>query len=644
CGIAGVLQRGQDAAVDHRLIDAMNAALAHRGPDGEGVLVEPGIALGHRRLAIIDRGGGDQPLFNEDRSVAVVFNGEIYNFRELAAELAQAGHSFATHSDTEVIVHAWEQWGEDCVERLQGMFAFALWDRKAERLFLARDRLGIKPLHYALVPGGPLLFGSELKALVCHPDLPREIEPRAVEDYFAFGYIPDPRTILKHAFKLPPGHTLTVERDDPRLEPKPYWDVNFRPAETDETPAVDALVAQLDDTVRSHLVSEVPLGAFLSGGVDSSAVVAAMSRVSDTPVNTCSIGFEQAEYDESPHSARVAEHFGTHHHTHRVDINDFDLIAHLGTVYDEPFADSSAIPTYRLCEIARKQVTVALSGDGGDELFAGYDWYRGHLRKENLRRRIPTPLRGLGRRALALWPRRRSGGRSERLRTRIDKLLGDTVSSFAYSATMTTGAQRDQLFSDGFRRALGGYRAEQIIHEHAARAGTDDPLALAQYIDTKLYLAGDILTKVDRASMAHSLEVRVPLLDHRFVEWAATLPTRLKINGSSGKYVLKKAAERSVPPSVLYRHKKGFSIPLAEWLQSPLRERLDRLSAPDGILAETGYFRTEAIAELARAHVAGHADHSNLLWALLMFEQSLIELYKRPSVDMTPETLRCAAT
>lgn len=384
CGITGIFDTTGKRDISRKLLSDMNEIQFHRGPDEGGLHIEPGLGFGHRRLSIIDLSSGQQPLFNEDGTVVVTYNGEIYNFQQLTSELIQLGHNFRTHCDTEVIVHAWEEWGAACVERFRGMFAFGIWDRNRETLFLARDRLGIKPLYYAKLADGRLIFGSELKSLRVYPDLPREIDPTAVEDYFAFGYVPEPKTIYKDVFKLPPGHRLTIRRGQKRLEPEQYWDVSFTPvAVANVQTAGRELLERLEEAVRIRMIAEVPLGAFLSGGVDSSAVVAAMAGLSTEPVNTCSISFGDPQYNEAKYAALVAEQYKTSHRVEQVDPDDFDLVDHLADLYDEPYADSSALPTYRVCELAKKQVTVVLSGDGGDENLAGYRRYRWHTYEED---------------------------------------------------------------------------------------------------------------------------------------------------------------------------------------------------------------------------------------------------------------------
>ena len=621
CGITGIFHTQARHEVDAALLERMNQSLFHRGPDEGGLHREPGLGLGHRRLSIIDLSTGQQPLFNEDHSVVVVFNGEIYNFAELARELAAAGHVFRTHSDTEVIVHGWEQWGEQCVERFRGMFAFALWDRNRDTLFLARDRLGKKPLYYSLLPDGQFIFGSELKALLRHGGLKREIEPHAVEEYFAYGYIPDPRTILRNVFKLPPAHTLTLKRGRPLPAPCEYWDVPFKPlAPMREADAAVELIERLREAVKIRMISEVPLGAFLSGGVDSSAVVAMMAGLSPEPVNTCSISFGDPKYNESQFAAQVADRYRTRHRVEQVESDDFDLVDKLAMLYDEPFADSSAIPTYRVCELARRQVTVALSGDGGDENFAGYRRYRWHLYEEKVRAWLPQTVRGplfglLGR----VYPKADWAPKVLRAKSTFQALARDSIDGYFDSVSILAAPLRARLFSPAFRRTLQGYQAVEVLRRHAQRAPTDSSLSRAQYLDFKTYLPGDILTKVDRASMAHALEVRVPLLDHQLVEWISGMPPRFKLNGREGKYIFKQALRPYLSDDILYRPKMGFAVPLAAWFRGPLRERV-RVAVLGPSLAATGIFDQQFLQQLVDQHQSGARDHSASIWALLMFE------------------------
>ena len=624
CGITGIFDTRLTRDVARADLHRMNESQTHRGPDEGSLHLEPGVGLGHRRLSIIDVATGQQPLFNEDGSVVVVFNGEIYNYQDLIPELQAAGHVFHTKSDTEVIVHAWEQWGEKCVERFRGMFAFGLWDRNRQTFFMARDRLGVKPLYYALLDDGLLLFGSELKSLLAHGGLKREIDPYAVEEYFALGYVPEPRTIFKQARKLPPAHTLVIRRGQAVPEPREYWDVRFTlDAKISDAEANEELIRRLDESVRLRMIAEVPLGAFLSGGVDSSAVVASMARLSSTPVNTCSIGFDDPHYNESEFAQMVADRYQTRHFTEVVGSDDFDLIDTLAQLYDEPYADSSAIPTYRVSQLARKRVTVALSGDGGDETFGGYRRYQMHLMEERMRSALPDavrrPLFGLlGR----IYPKADWAPRMFRAKTTFQGMARSSVEAYFHSMNFVRDPVRSQLFSASLLSSLGGYKAEEVFHRHARKAGTDDPLALIQYIDTHTYLVGDINTKVDRASMAHSLEVREPLMDHKLVEWLATLPSTMKLRDGTSKHLLKKANEPYLPDDVLYRKKMGFAVPLARWFRGPLRQRV-RDSLLSGPMLDSGMFNPVTMRQIVEQNEAGTRDHSTTLWTMLMFDAFL---------------------
>ena len=624
CGITGIFDTSGVNEISRELLHRMNETQFHRGPDEGGLHLEPGVGLGHRRLSIIDLSTGQQPLFNEDGSVVVVFNGEIYNFQELVPELEALGHTFRTHSDTEVIVHAWEAWGEACVARFRGMFAFALWDRKQETLFVVRDRFGVKPLYYAFLDSGEFIFGSELKSLMVHPSLARDIDPLAVEEYFAYGYVPEPRTIFKRACKLPPGFTLTLRRGQTRALPKQYWDMPFTPvAVKDEAGAMDELVERMKESVRLRMIADVPLGAFLSGGVDSSAVVAMMATQSATPVNTCSIGFDDPAFNEIEFAQQVADRYHTRHHVETVASNDFSLVDKLAQVYDEPYADSSALPTYRVCELARKHVKVALSGDGGDEHFAGYRRYRWFRYEERMRSVIPLILRrplfgALGR----LYPKADWAPRVFRAKTTFEALARDTVEGYFHGVSLLSDAQRKQLFSPSFKRELQGYQAVEVLRRHAAVAPTDDPLSLVQYLDMKTYLVGDILTKVDRASMAHALEVREPLLDHELMGWVSGLPVDLKLRGTEGKYLLKKSMEPYLPHDVLYRKKMGFAVPLAAWFRGPLAATIRGVVLGQR-LASTGLFNQDFLREVVEAHQSSGRDYSVILWTVLMFDAFL---------------------
>ncbi len=624
CGITGLYDTRDRRPLDRALLKRMNDSQAHRGPDGEGEHHAPGVALGHRRLSIIDIATGQQPLYNEDGSVVVVFNGEIYNYQELIPELQALGHVFHTRSDTEVIVHAWEAWGEKCVNRFRGMFAFALYDTNSETLFLARDRLGVKPLYYSVLPDGTLIFGSELKSLLVHPGLGKEIDPCAVEEYFALGYVAEPRTVFVGTRKLPPGYRLTVRRGQPVPEPVEYWDARFTLSNVISLEdAIEELNHRLEESIRLRMISEVPLGAFLSGGVDSSAVVATMAGISSEPVNTCSISFDDPAFDETRFAQQVASRYHTRHFVDHVASDDFGLVDQLAAIYDEPYADSSAIPTYRVCQLARKHVTVALSGDGGDENFGGYRRYRFHMMEEKLRSVLPLgvrqPLFGLlGR----VYPKADWAPRVFRAKSTFESLSRNSTEAYLHSVSIIREDMRRQLFSPAFQARLNGYSARDVFARHAAKAGTDDPLALVQYLDLKTYLVGDINTKVDRASMAHSLEVREPLMDHPLVEWLASLPSSLKVQGQEGKYLLKKAMEPRLSNEILYRPKMGFAVPLSRWFRGPLRQRM-RDGVLGSTLAETGIFDRRVLQHLVDAHLNGTRDYSAPLWTTLMFESFL---------------------
>ena len=649
CGITGLFDTRGQRAIDRPALQRMNDSQLHRGPDEGSLYTEPGLGFGHRRLSIIDIATGQQPLFNADKTIVIVFNGEIYNYQALMAELQGLGYVFHTKSDTECIVHAWEAWGERCVDRLRGMFAFAIWDRNRQTFFLARDRLGVKPMFYAQLDDGMLAFGSELKSVLAYHSggirLDRELDPLAVEEYFALGYVAEPRTVFKQALKLPPAHTLLWRRGEPMPQPKAYWDVRFsldNPISAED--ACAELRHRLDESVKLRMIAEVPLGAFLSGGVDSSAVVASMAAISDEPVNTCSIAFDDPQFNESEFAKIVADRYKTRHHVETVRSDDFDLIDTLARLYDEPYADSSAIPTYRVCQLARQRVTVALSGDGGDESFGGYRRYRLHLLEERMRSALPPGLRKplfglLGR----IYPKADWAPRVFRAKTTFEGMARSSVEAYFHSVSILRGPMRDELFSARFKSAIGGYNARQVFDRHADRAGTDDPLALIQYLDLKTYLVGDINTKVDRASMAHSLEVREPLMDHPLVEWLATLPSSLKVRGQEGKFLLKKAMEPRLSDDILYRPKMGFAVPLARWFRGPLKQRVrDAILGPR--LAETGWFNRAYLQHLVDAHQSGARDYSAPLWTLLMFEAFLRNVVDEGADRPLGERLAAEAT
>lgn len=624
CGIAGIVDLVGKRPIDRALLQRMCDAIAHRGPDAGDYYFADGVGLGHRRLSIIDLAGGKQPMFNEDGTVVVTYNGEIYNYLELFDELIEAEHSFRTQSDTEVLVHGWEEWAEDSVRRFNGMFAYAIWDENRQRLFLARDRLGIKPLYYSILPSGFLVFASELKALLVHPELEKQLDQCAVEEYMALGYVPEPRSIIQSVAKLEPGHTLTFQHGQTDARPRQYWDIPGQPNECfDEQQLGDELLDRLGTAVRRRMIADVPLGAFLSGGVDSSAIVSTMSALSTSPVLTCSMSFEEEAYDESEYAERVARQYHTDHYSQRVASADFDLIDVLADVYDEPFADSSAIPTYRVCEVARRKVKVALSGDGADESFGGYRRYRLHCNEERARRMLPLGLRRSIFGPLShVYPKMDWGPQFLRAKTTLGALAMSPVEAYLDSVSRCGTAMRNSLYTKQFASSLQGYRALDYFERHAANAPVEDGLALIQYIDFKTWLPGDILTKVDRASMAHGLEVRVPFLDHEYVEWAFNLANRLKISNGNGKYLLKKALESRLDKDLLYRQKMGFSVPLAEWLRGPARASArERLGGER--LGQLGVFDMKRVDQLMGQHESGQSDHSTTLWSLLMFENTV---------------------
>lgn len=598
---------------------AMNDAVQHRGPDGEGFHFEPGLALGHRRLAIIDLQTGGQPMFTEGGRVAIVFNGEIYNYRELRETLQELGHGFSTRSDTEVILRAWVHWGRECVDRLHGMFAFALWDSRDQLLFLARDRLGEKPLYYATLPDGSLIFGSELKALAVHPMMPRKIDPCAVEDYFTFGYINDPRTIYEGVKKLEAGHTLTWSRGGSAVI-RSYWTPrpsgSFRGGLEE---AVRELRERLGTAVKSQLVADVPVGSFLSGGVDSSAVTAMMARSVPESVECFTIGFEESRFDERTYAASVAERYGLRQSIETVRVDDIESLAALPRIFDEPFGDSSALPTYRLARLARRSVKVALSGDGGDELFAGYLRYLFHNREEALRAKVSSALRKPLFGSLArIYPQLDWAPRFFRARQTFRELSCDTAEGYLHNVSVMDDEARARLFSPELRATMGGYHPVDTIAHHMRMAPLDDAVAVAQYVDLKTWLVGDILTKVDRTSMACGLEVRVPMLDPTFVEWTLGLPTSLKLQGGEGKFVLKRALEPLLPKDLLYRQKQGFSIPLAPWFRGRFGVDFGHVIAKRrDQLAE--YFNMAEVEGMLARHQKGARDFSRPLWLLWMF-------------------------
>lgn len=618
CGIAGFVDlwdsREARAQEDRAaILDRMCQIIRHRGPDDQGVTVKTGVALGMRRLAIIDLVSGNQPMSGEDGSVTIVFNGEIYNFREVKPKLEARGHIFQTHSDTEAIVHAYEEFGRECLKDLRGMFAFAIWDEKARTLFVARDRAGKKPLYYTLTANGTFVFGSELKVLLEHPDVRREINPEALDAYFTLGYVPDPLSIFRNIHKLPPGHYLTFTSG--QVSVKQYWDFELEPGGSrSEEDYVDELRTLLDESVRLRLISDVPLGAFLSGGIDSSTVVALMARHMGQPVKTFSIGFHEDSYNELKYARVTAQKYGTDHHEFFVTPDICEVVDELAWHFDEPFADSSAIPTYMVSKLAREHVTVVLSGDGGDELFAGYTRYAVE-RKRGGFERLPKQLREGVMRPLSQRLPHSTWGRNY-----LHNVSLDPISRYLDSVSVFTNLNRRSLYSSDFSRQLGpGGYVGGLFNRLVENVKSDEPLDHLLYLDSKTYLPGDILTKVDRMSMAVSLEARAPLLDHKLIEFVTRVPAALKLSGLETKYLLKRAVKDLVPAEILNRPKQGFGVPIQEWINQQLRSRIrDTLS--DARTRQRGYVDSRYVAVLLDEHERGRRDHSMSLWALVMLE------------------------
>jgi len=613
CGIAGIVHSepgGVEAATVHRMCQS----IVHRGPDDEGLFVKDGAGLGVRRLSVIDLAGGHQPVFNEDKTICVVYNGEIYNFLELRAELESRGHRFCTHGDTEVIVHLYEEMGRDCVQKLRGMFAFAIYDTRHRGLLLARDRLGIKPLHYAMADGR-LLFGSEIKSILAVAPELAAIDQRALWRYMYFGYIPDPATAFQPIYKLPPGHVLEFERGNISIHK--YWDLpdySTHRSLTEEE-CIEELERRLAEAVRIQLIADVPLGALLSGGTDSSTVVALMARASSRPVKTFSIGFQHADFNEAPYARLVAERFGTEHHELILEPNVVETVEALTGSLEEPFGDSSMLPTYYISRLARQHVTVALSGDGGDEAFAGYERYQVHLQRRHFNW-MPESAGGFYRKQL--HPRFPSSTPGRNLAYSISLPWAER---YLEGISLQPFDREMRLLSDDFRAtALGDADPMSVLRRYLDEAPARDRLSRVLYLDTKTYLPGDILTKVDRMSMLNSLEVRVPILDHLFLEWVTGLPPQWKMRGKRQKYIFSKLAKRvGVPKEVLDRRKQGFTLPLGHWMRNELNELITSVLL-DSSTAQRGYFNPQGVRRMLDEHSRGRRDHSARIWRFLMFE------------------------
>lgn len=626
CGIAGFVSKDKhrDAREAGAVLESMCRVISHRGPDDQGTLAFDRVALGMRRLSIIDLAGGHQPMSGCDAAITLVFNGEIYNFHDLQRELESRGHRFKTRSDTETIVHAYEEYGARCVDHLTGMFGFAIWDARKRELFIARDRVGKKPLYYTITPSGTLLFGSELKSLREHPEFRGEICIEALDAYLTFGYVPDPLTIFQEVHKLPPGHHLIFK--DGRARVEQYWDFPYQQPQEDpaqsEDDCLEELRELLDEAVRMRLEADVPLGAFLSGGIDSSTVVGLMARHMTQPVKTFSIGFHEDSYNELKYARIAARKFGTDHHEFIVTPDVCDIVEELVWHFDEPFADSSAIPTYMVSKLAREHVKVVLSGDGGDELFAGYTRYATHRRRRGFAH-LPRMFREKVMQPLGAGLPHGAWGRNY-----IHKAALPPIERYIEDVSVFTRLNKPLLYTDDLRRQLGNSESGKRFRDYAANSRVDGSLDPLLYLDSKTYLPGDILTKVDRMTMAVGLEARVPLLDHKLIEFVCTrIPSNLKLKGLETKHILKRAVQNFVPPEILNRPKQGFGVPIDQWLNDKLRDRLrDTLTEPRTM--QRGYVEPQYVNVLLDEHARGRRDHASELWTLFV-----LELWHRTFVD-----------
>ncbi len=636
CGIAGIVSE-TGRLLDHQLAPMLDAQ-AHRGPDACGVWADDLCALGHRRLSIIDLSeAGRQPMSNPSEDILITFNGEIYNFQQLRRELESLGYAFRTRTDTEAIIYAYEQWGVDCLAKLRGMFAFGIWDRRRRRLFLARDRVGKKPLFYAQF-GGRFLFASELQGILADRDVPREVDLRAIDAYLSYGYAPAPGSAFKGVYKLPPAHYLTLDLKQPGFEKRieRYWSLDYEPKlRISEDEACEALREKLTEAVRLRMISDVPLGAFLSGGIDSSIVVGLMAKLSGSKVKTFSIGFNEAAYDETAHARRIAERWGTDHHEFIVEPDALSILPKLVRHYGEPYADSSAIPTFYVAQMTRRHVTVALNGDGGDESFAGYERYLANYLAERMRLvpGVATAARALGRVIPdSIDPK----SRARRARRFLAVASRPMAERYPRWLKMFQDEAKPRLYSPEFGGQLNGHACESLkslfngSNGPGALASIPHPVDAAMAIDVASYLPYDLLVKVDITSMANSLEARSPFLDHEVMEFAARLPAEIKFRGRRLKSLLKRAFADLLPPENVNRRKMGFGVPVGQWFRGPLRELLrDALLSRQSL--ERGYFRETEVRRLADEHLERRADNSFQLWNLLMLELWHREFIQRDS-------------
>lgn len=620
CGIAGFLTNSQQTLNEQHLHE-MGNAIIHRGPDASGVYLNDYVGLCHRRLSILDLSeAGNQPMFSEDGEIVIVFNGEIFNFIDLKKELENDGCVFKSTSDTEVIIKLYEKKGIDCIHDITGMFAFALWDNKSKQLFMARDRLGKKPFYYYQDPESPeqFSFASEIKSILTLPNIKRELRLDAAYDFFAYQYVPDPKSIFQHIHKIPPAHYLLVK--DGEFTLKQYWDVSFSEVNTSPEPeALDELYEIIKQSTKRRMISDVPLGAFLSGGVDSSGIVATMSNLSDTPIKTCTIAFDNEKYNEAEFAKAVAEQYKTEHHEFLVNQNVADTLEHIVGFFDEPFADPSLVPTFFVSELARKEVTVAVAGDGGDEVFAGYEKYTTDFIENKLREKFPKVIRK------GLFPILAKGFGSiplkvcKKAKSLLTSLSVEPAMGFYITNSHIDDEQWNSLIKHNIKEKLGNYHPSKMTLDFYNKADGPDHLSKILYTDMKTYLTGGILVKVDRMSMANSLEVRAPILDKEVIEFAATLPSHYKFRDQEKKFALKEIFKPFLSDDILYRKKMGFSVPLADWLRNEIHDISESylITKAEGL---NRLFNHEMIAKLWNEHQNQEADHSPILWSMLMFE------------------------
>lgn len=620
CGVVAIYHQTNDKKVDHDILSSMNNSLHHRGPNDSGVFIDGHIGLGHTRLSIIDIASGKQPLGDHSGEVIVTYNGEIYNFAELRQELISKGYVFLTQSDTEVIVNAWREWGVNCLNKFNGMFAFVLWDKVSKTLFVARDRVGIKPMHWAKASDGAHVFSSELKSLKQYPALELQVDPQAIEDFLTLGYVLEAKSVFRSVNKLLPGHYILLSPEHSVVNPICYWDVKDYISDDSSDNNPEKLNELLSDAVQKRMVADVPLGAFLSGGVDSTAIVALMNHFSEQPINTCSIGFDLSKFDESPFAEKAAAYYKTNHTTTNVSINDLSLVDLIIDIYDEPFADNSSIPTLILSKATKEKVTVALSGDGSDELFFGYRNYQMLHMEEKIRHFFPKLIgKPLFSFLAKYYPSLSNAPRFLRAKSTFKALASDSISSYHNAMSLAEKSVVHSLLSDSFKNKLNGYSSLEEFQRLAKDVDSLSTLKKVQYIDFKTYLPGDILTKVDRASMVNSLEVRVPFLDHRLVEWGLGLRSSVNLQGRKVKKLLANSLKGIVPSFVLNRDKMGFTSPLDEWLRQIPLESLQKRILSNELLSHD-VLCAEKVKELLAEHQSRQKDNGVLIWALLILE------------------------